>query len=132
MSNSFQNDLTRAMENIRTRANSRLRRVCLAAYQRIVDGSPVDQGTFKANWLFCATTLDRSFNMDLRSSDIPAMTSSATAAITSEFRAGSVYYICNSVPYAIALEHGHSRQFPNGVVGPANRLIAASIRAGEL
>lgn len=132
MSNNYQAQRERIIAKARKKIDKRLRRICLAAFQRIITGSPVAQGTFKANWLFCEDTLDRSFDMSLKSSDIQAMTSSATAAITSDVKAGGVYYICNSVPYAIALEYGHSRQFPNGVVGPVHQVISAAIRAGEL
>lgn len=132
MTNNFENELAQRMQNVRKKADKRLRRIALAAYQRIVDVSPVAEGTFKANWIFSETTLDRNFDMNLKESDVQAMVSSASAAILSDAKIGNVLFICNSVPYALALEYGHSPKAPGGVVGPTNRIVAAAIRAGRL
>ncbi len=42
--------------------------------------------------------------------------------------AGKVHYIQNSVPYIEALEDGHSRQAPNGMVGPTKKKFQDFVR----
>jgi hypothetical protein len=77
-------------------------------------------GRFRANWqlgvgvLNPATTdaVDRS----AKGGDGGATTSRIVAAIPKD-AAGKVYWLSNSLPYAGRIEHGWSRQAPQGVVG---------------
>nr|DAH87064.1 MAG TPA: tail component [Caudoviricetes sp.] len=76
--------------------------------------SPVDTGRFRGNWQFSIAapaggTLDT----------VDPTGAEATARIVGdsiEFRAGITAFIVNNLPYAIALEYGHSDQAPGGMV----------------
>ena len=90
--------------------------------------SPVDKGTFKSNWMANLNSID--------SSTTDSTTRDSVGAIAVElggFRVGQTYYYTNSLPYAMALEFGHSNQRPHGVVRLAARkwpqIVAAEIRA---
>jgi hypothetical protein len=128
---SFMNDQIRAMNNIQRQADRRTRRVALAALQEISDGSPIDKGTFKANWNVSIDEIDRSADLSKTDADISAMTQKATAVI-SNVEAGDTIYISNSVPYATRLEDGYSPQAPVGVVAPAVTRIQNAIADGRL
>jgi len=127
----FSNDLKKAADKFKKKSDARLRRIALASYQKINEQSPVDMGTFRANWLVSFNTLDRKFNEGLTSGDVQVAINNASAMI-GKATVGTSVFICNSVPYAIALEHGHSQQALGGVVSPSTELIRNSISAGRL
>lgn len=80
------------------------------AGQRLIDRSPIDTGRFKSNWNYAAEHPDifTSEKTNIRTvnglEDIPAKAASF------------VSYITNSLPYGPALERGHSKQAPQGMV----------------
>jgi len=129
--NHFKVQLQDSMKNIGQSSNDRVRRIALATFERIVTVPPVDEGTFRANWLIGFNTLDRSFDLNLKLADVQATVSKAVAMINTGAVAGSVVFICNSVPYAVALEYGHSwQQAPGGIVEPTCKVMKAAIEAG--
>jgi hypothetical protein len=129
---SFMDDLNRAETAFQRQADRRTRRVALAALQEISNGSPIDKGTFKANWNVSPDTIDRSADLAKTNADVQAMTQKATAVITNQVKCGTTTYISNSVPYALALENGYSPQAPEGVVEPAVTRIQNAIKDGRL
>ena len=128
----FKDQLKRATGNIRKESDKRVRRIALAAFERINTQSPVDEGTFRANWHASFDTLDRGYDLNLNATDVQSSVTSATMKISTQAFAGMVLFICNSVPYAVVLEGGYSKQAPSGVVEPACRLVKAAIDAGRL
>ena len=89
--------------------------------------SPVDTGRFKANWMPNLNSIDSS------TTDSTASNIGAIAVELGGFKIGQTYYYTNSLPYAMALEFGHSNQAPQGFVRLAARrwdkIVAAEIRA---
>lgn len=81
------------------------------AGQRLIDRSPIDTGRFKSNWNYAAEQPDifTSERTNIRTvngiEDMPAKA------------AGHIHYVTNSLPYGPALERGHSKQAPQGMVG---------------
>ena len=75
--------------------------------------SPVDKGTFRANWIGSFGTADSS-TFDSASRDsvgiVLQLLSSSKPSET------SVFYYVNNLPYAQRLEDGYSAQAPNGMV----------------
>jgi len=128
----FIDDLNKAAENIQRKADAKVRRVALAAFQEINRGSPVDKGTFRANWVMSIDTIDRSFDLSKTRKDIQESVSAATAMITTSVKCGTTVFISNSVPYAVLLENGYSIQKPAGVVTPAVTMIKNKIESGRL
>ena len=128
----FNEDMNRAMVNIGQVSESRVRRVALAAYREINKGSPVDKGTFRANWVASIDTIDRSSDLSKTRSDVNEAVTTATAVITNGAKLGTTIYISNAVPYAGKLEDGYSPQAPAGVVAPALTTIKNALDEGRL
>jgi hypothetical protein len=128
----FNEDMNRAMVNIGQTSESRIRRVALAAYREINKGSPVDKGTFRANWVASIDTIDRSSDLSKNSQDVNEAITTATAVITNGAKLGTTIYISNAVPYAGKLEDGYSPQAPAGVVAPALTTIKNALEDGRL
>jgi len=128
----FSNDMNRACVNIQNASESRIRRVALAAYREINRVSPVDKGTFRANWVASIDTIDQSSDLSKTRSDVNEAVTTATAVITNGARLGTTVFISNGVPYAGKLEDGYSPQAPAGVVAPALITIKNAIEEGRL
>lgn len=108
-------------EELAERANKSIeevvRGVTLLLFTRVVLRSPVDTGRFRANWLSSygapklstldATDMDGRFTVAGIKGDVMA------------FPIGGVVYLCNSLPYAQALEYG---LYPNPpIIGSQKR-----------
>jgi len=119
----FTDDLNKAAIAFRHQSDARVKRVALAAFREINKGSPVDKGTFRANWVVSIDTLDRSSDLSKTTKDVSESVSAATAVITNGAKLGTTVFISNSVPYAVILENGYSVQQPAGVVSPAITVI---------
>jgi len=128
----FNEDLHRACINIERASDARVKKVALAAYREINKGSPVDKGTFRANWVASLDGIDRSVDLEKTSADVAETITKATAVITSGTKVGTTVYISNSVPYAGKLEEGYSPQAPAGVVAPAITVIKNAIEQKRL
>jgi len=128
----FSSDMNRACVNIQNTSESRIRKVALAAYREINRGSPVDKGTFRANWVASIDTIDRSSDLSKTGKDVNEAVTTATAVITNGAKLGTTVYISNAVPYAGKLEDGYSPQAPAGVVAPALTTIKNALEDGRL
>ncbi len=71
-------------------------------------------GRFRNNWLFGEGQANTATNNGADPTGVNAM-SRLTAQIQAA-QMGSMWYITNSLPYARALEYGHSTQAPAGMV----------------
>lgn len=78
---------------------------------RLIERTPKDTGRAKSNWNLSLETPDphTTERTDIRTlnniEDIPREAG------------GFIYFVTNGLPYAPALERGHSQQAPNGMVG---------------
>lgn len=75
--------------------------------------SPVDEGTFKANWLADVGKADFSFNATR--TNVEYVNGRLTAKL-SELTTQQDFFFTNSMPYAERLENGYSDFAPNGMV----------------
>lgn len=117
------------------KVDAKIRRIAMACYSQVITASPVDEGTFRANWKIAFGKINREFDdsLDDHNTSFAQQTSQALAMIGSQQNViGTSIFICNSAPYAVRLEHGYSRQAPAGIIGPAVRNIKAAIEAGAL
>jgi hypothetical protein len=128
----FNDDMNRACVNIGQTSGSRIKKVALAAYREINRASPVDKGTFRANWVASTDTIDRSSDLSKTRNDVSEAVTTATAVITNGAKLGTTVYITNAVPYAGKLEDGYSPQAPAGVVAPALTTIKNALEEGRL
>lgn len=91
-----------------------VRKVAIDVATKVVLRSPVDTGRFRANWI---TTLDAPATDVLADLDPSGSTAiGAAVSAVSDAALGQTIYIANNLPYARALEDGHSKQAPQGMV----------------
>jgi hypothetical protein len=91
-----------------------VRKIALEMFSRVIQKSPVDTGRFKGNWQVAIGSIpDGTLQLDDKAG------TATIAKVTAEalnVKAGQVIYLVNNLPYAQALEYGHSKQAPNGMV----------------
>lgn len=80
----------------------------------LVSGRGYVGGRFRGNWMFSIGSPDTTTTEETDRSGAKSTARIVNGAI--EFKAGETAYITNSLPYAIPLEFGHSKQAPGGMV----------------
>lgn len=96
-------------------------------HKDLVYGSPVDTGRFRANWQITAN-LPPYYALNQYDKDgkkTIAEGRRVTNAILSRGAAVTTIYFSNMLIYANALEYGHSKQAPAGVLG----IVAIRLRS---
>lgn len=95
--------------------------------EALVNGSPVDTGRFRGNWQVTANKppLHALNNYDRNGGKTIAEGRRAIRAIMRGGGAVRSIHFSNMLIYANALEYGHSKQAPAGVVG----IVAARLRS---
>lgn len=133
---SFSSDVAKFVKKTNMRGDVVVRKIAFEAYARVLKRSPVDTGRFRGNWNVGIGQTDQSI-----AAGVPQRAEGAEHAsppTTGEegygnatiVRAkwGDTIIISNNLPYAIALERGHSSQAsgPNAILGGA----VAEVKAG--
>ena len=115
-------ELSKFKKKIENKSNKSLRRVTFALWQVTQTISPKRFGTFRANWNLRAGQIDGHYSLDKRIPNEPDV---------SDLRVGEKVYLANGLPYAWPLEAGSSDHAPQGITGPAKRIIEEAIAAGK-
>lgn len=110
----FKLDLDKAFEEQQERVALIAMKIAMEALNRVVMKSPVDTGRFRANWTVAVG------RQDLSTTEATDKSGAATIAAGSQIILGqkgpAVIWLSNNLPYAQALENGHSKQAPMGMV----------------
>lgn len=108
-----------------------VRKIALEMFARVIVKSPVDTGRFKSNWqvsinsvpsgtLPFATADEHRDKTARKSKERSAHVEAPTIARVQQgalsVKAGEIIYLVNNLVYALALEYGHSKQAPQGMV----------------
>ena len=107
----FSIDLTRWGTSLeKEQAPQFIRKIALELLKKVTMKSPVDTGRFRANWMVGIggadeTTTDSTVNDAMMRGSI----------VLTGYKTLKQIHISNNLPYAAALEHGHSQQAPLGV-----------------
>lgn len=99
-----------------------------AVHADLVRGSPVDTGRFRANWQITANKIPlHALNEYDREGNKTIASGIRTVNALPLGRGGAVstIYFSNMLIYANALEYGHSKQAPAGVLG----IVAVKLRS---
>ncbi len=88
-----------------------VRRCTFKLFESVVNLSPVDTGRFRGNWFPSHGAILKQVNESAKAND---STNRLDKVYT--FPVGGVVYLANSLPYAVRLEHGWSKQAPTGMV----------------
>lgn len=84
--------------------------LALDIYSQAIKMSPVDTGTFKGSWRVSPNQIDSSTGRNVESPQ------SVRTRISGSYKIGQDLWVSNSVEYANALENGHSKKAPNGIL----------------
>jgi hypothetical protein len=107
----FSIDLTRWGTSLeKEQAPQFIRKIALELLKKVTMKSPVDTGRFRANWMVGIggadeTTTDSTVNDAMMRGSI----------VLTGYKTLKQIHLSNNLPYAAALEHGHSQQAPLGV-----------------
>ena len=122
----FSIDLTRWGVSLeKEQAPQFIRKIALDLLKKITVKSPVKTGRFKANWMTGIGGADETTTES--TVDDAVMRGSI---ILSAYRDLKQIHISNNLPYAAALEHGHSMQAPLGVAEISVEEIEAHFNGG--
>ena len=122
----FSIDLTRWGVSLeKEQAPKFIRKIALDLLKKITVKSPVKTGRFKANWMTGIGGADETTTES--TVDDAVMRGSI---ILSAYRDLKQIHISNNLPYAAALEHGHSMKAPLGVAEISVAEIEAHFNGG--
>jgi hypothetical protein len=111
---SFDLDIAKWVAKANGNVDLVIRKISLDLFHRIILKSPVDTGRFRGNWQVAIGSIPAgTLTIDDKAGS--ATIAKATAA-TLGLRAGQIIYLVNNLEYARALEYGHSKQAPAGMV----------------
>ncbi len=110
----FKQDLQAFATGAQERMDAVVRGTLVELSTRLVMRSPVDTGRFRGNWhLGVGAPIPYSLNTFDKAG---GSTLSRMRGAIPKDELDTVYYITNNVLYGMALEMGHSKQAPRGVV----------------
>ena len=122
----FSIDLTRWGVSLeKEQAPNFIRKIALELLKKVTMKSPVDTGRFRANWMVGIggadeTTTENTVNDAMMRGSI----------VLTGYKTLKQIHISNNLPYAAALEHGHSQQAPLGVAEISVEEIEAHFNGG--
>lgn len=111
---SFELDIARFVEKAKGNVDLVVRKVALDVFKRVIMKSPVDTGRFRGNWQVAIGSIPAG-TLQIDDKAGTATIAKVTAA-TMRLQAGQVITLVNNLVYARALEYGHSKQAPNGMI----------------
>lgn len=112
--NTFALNISRFVVKAKGNVELVIRKVSLDLFTRVVLKSPVDTGRFRGNWQVAIGAIPDG-TLELFDKDGTATLSRVQADVL-KLKAGDVITLANNLPYSIALEYGHSKQAPQGMV----------------
>lgn len=124
----FQGDIDKWIKQVKSGLDDVIREFVKAVHADLVKRSPVDTGRFRANWQITYNHIPMyALNEYDKSGEKTIASGIRTANVLPLGRGGAVttIYFSNMLIYANALEYGHSKQAPAGVLG----LVAIRLRS---
>lgn len=127
---SLAGDINTFIQRTNLRGATVVRKLALDALRGVIVRSPVDTGRFRCNWRVGIAKIDTSIDEGGKDaaydrSGGPAL--QAGLSIIAGVKWGDNVFVSNSLPYAEALENGHSQQAPNGMLAVTFAQIRASV-----
>lgn len=101
-----------ALDRLEQWGEQTVRGTLLSLSSAIIKDTPVDTGRLRSNWMPSVGSPD--------TSQVPAtseaQTISALSGVVGNLTMGQTFYLTNNLPYAAAIEYGHSKRFPEGML----------------
>ena len=105
-----------------------LRKVSAEMLQQVIVRSPVDTGAFRGNHRISVNSPDNTYDLSTADKGGRATQQEGNQKIL-RAKLGDLVYVQNNLPYAVALENGHSReQAPNGVYALSCQSVASKYK----
>jgi hypothetical protein len=101
-----------------------VRGTLLSLSSAVVKDTPVDSGRLKSNWI-PSINAPKSTEVGVTSE---AAVISEISAVVANLKLGDTFYLTNNLPYAVAIEYGHSKRFPEGMLRRNVAKYAQAIR----
>lgn len=111
----FRINTNRVRENIEKKVILVQKKIAFQLLGGIVDMCPVDTGRARGNWQVTLGAPVSDFDWERKDKDGGPTKIAGNATIQSITTLGTIY-LTNNLPYILALEKGHSRQAPAGMV----------------
>jgi hypothetical protein len=107
---SFADQVAAFAEKAKSQQDAIVRGCIVEVGARVIARSPKDTGRFKSNWRYGLETRDA---FTTKATDIRTLNNIEELP---KAAAGFVHFVSNALPYGPALERGHSKQAPQGMV----------------
>ncbi len=117
------NIIRRFADKSEVRADLAFRKMVLLVFSEIIIRSPVDTGRFRSNWFTTIRQPSKRVTDAKRRDPLPPV----KRAVEGSNKFGR-YFLTNNLPYAQALENGHSGQAPRGMVRIAMRKASSHLK----
>lgn len=111
----FAANISKFVEKTKVKPDIIVRKVAFDCLAGVILKSPVDTGRFRGNWRVAIGVADLTFKKDLFDKQGDGTLAKGKLKID-EAKFGNNIFLTNNVPYAEALENGHSKQAPSGVL----------------
>lgn len=111
---SFADQVAAFVQKTEAKIETAVRKIALDVFAEVIMMSPVDTGRFRGNWQVAIGSVPSgTVEIDDKAGTATLGRAQATAL---GLKAGQVIYLVNNLPYAAALEYGHSQQAPGGMI----------------
>lgn len=133
----FEDEIDQEAKRVVSRFLQLHKAVALTAYRTIIEGSPVCTGRYRASHTIAVNEIDETVAEP--ATDPTECNGSIRAPSLGEaqlkllgLQPFQVIWIGNALPYASALENGHSQQAANGIYGVALAQVEAQFQNVEI
>lgn len=111
----FKTDFDKAVRNINKKSDMAIRAIGLQLFGAIIKDTPVDTGRLRGNW---QTTIGQPASGSFPDSKDKngSVAGASMRARIAQYKVGQKLFLTNNLPYAQAIEDGHSKQRPYGMV----------------
>lgn len=101
-----------ALDRLEQWGEKTVRGTLLSLSSAVIKDTPVDTGRLRSNWMPSIGSPDSTQGTATSEAD----TISKVANTTASLKMGDTFYLTNNLPYAAAIEYGHSKRFPEGML----------------
>jgi len=101
-----------ALDRLEQWGEKTVRGTLLSLSSAIIKDTPVDTGRLQSNWMPSIGSPDSAQSAATSEAD----TISKVASTLESLKMGDTFYLTNNLPYAAAIEYGHSKRFPEGML----------------
>jgi hypothetical protein len=111
---SFGSDVSKWTAKTEAKIETAIRKIAIDVFAEVIMMSPVDEGRFRGNWQVAIGSIPTG-TLEIDDKEGTATLNKAQAEALG-LKAGQTIFLVNNLPYAEALEYGHSQQAPGGMI----------------